>query len=156
MPDPSMDQSVPQSTYVYYNSHMSSKAASLPTTGPIKEPQDNNGHLLRWMPGCAVQSIYPSVEGGLLRDVCTKQVGPCGSDMVYLKYSAKGKGIFSEHTEERQPEDSIEPRISAPGCPFPVYTTQDQFALEVTLIEKQMALGAAEIVNIILPYLQGK
>lgn len=75
MLDPSMDQSVPQNTYAYYDSHMSSKATGLPTTGPINEPQDDNGHLLRWMPRCAVQSIYPSVEGGLLRDVCAEQAG---------------------------------------------------------------------------------
>lgn len=46
----------------------------------------------------------------------------CGSDTVYLKYPARGKGIFSEHTEDRQPGDSTELRISAPGCSL-VYTT---------------------------------
>lgn len=76
MLDPSLDQSVPQNTYAYYDCHMSSKATGLPSTGPIKEPQDDNGHLLRWMPRCAVQSIYPSVEGGLFRDVCAEQAGP--------------------------------------------------------------------------------
>lgn len=75
IPDPSMDQLVPQNTYAYYDSHMSSKATSVPTTGPINERQDDNGHMLRWMPMCAVQSIYPSVEGGLLWDVCTEQAG---------------------------------------------------------------------------------
>lgn len=52
MPEPSMDQSVPQNTYIYYDSqhfHMSSKATSLPTTGPIKALAKDDEHVFRGM-----------------------------------------------------------------------------------------------------------
>lgn len=60
MPEPSMDQSVPQNTYIYDSQyfHMSSKATSLPTTGPINNLAKDDEHLSREMAWYTVQDIH--------------------------------------------------------------------------------------------------